>query len=156
MMRTSAPGTSRMLPRAHWQRRTTTPAAEVKIQKGYAGRMLAPLAGSWPHLRWARGPLSVPCRPGTPAYKLNAKAGRKVSDHVLPRVPRYWAKPPHSEGLRCRHASHGSGPRLPVSKGSKAATCPAAPDPTSSLARAPMPDVQLFVGMNKEVFGSNS
>jgi hypothetical protein len=32
--------------------------------------MLAPPASSRPLLRWVRGPLSEPCRPGTPAYKL--------------------------------------------------------------------------------------
>jgi hypothetical protein len=41
-----------------------------KVPKSSAGKeMLAPPVGSLPLLRWARVPLSVPCRPGTPAYK---------------------------------------------------------------------------------------
>jgi hypothetical protein len=48
-----------------------------------------------------------------------------------PRTP-----PPCSGGLRCRHVSHGSEPRLPAREGSGAAMCPTAPDPASLLRRA--------------------
>jgi hypothetical protein len=48
--------------------------------------MLAPPAGSWPLPRWARGPLSVPCRSGTPAYMLPVKTNGKVGAHALPHV----------------------------------------------------------------------
>jgi hypothetical protein len=44
--------------------------------------------------------------------------------------------PPCSGGLRCRHVSHGSGPRLPAREGSGAAMFPTALDPASLLRRA--------------------
>jgi hypothetical protein len=78
--------------------------------------MLAPPAGSLPPLRWAWGPLSVPCRPGIPAYKLqvNTKSGA------------------------CIHVACGTGPSLPANVGFEAAMCSVAPDPASLLGRAPV------------------
>jgi hypothetical protein len=64
--------------------------------------------------RWARGTLSVPCRPGTPAYRLESKT-RKTYCHM-----------PYSTGS-C----------LPAREGFGAATCPAAPDAASMFGRAP-------------------
>jgi hypothetical protein len=69
-------------------------------------KMLAPLAGSLPHSRWAWGPLSVPCRPGTPAYMLQAKTKVKACAHGLPRAT---AAPEPASLLR---------------EGSDTATCP--------------------------------
>jgi hypothetical protein len=100
--------------------------------------------------------LSVHCKPGTSAYKLQAKIRRRVCIHVLPRTlclrsdlasllrrapalpraSRLQTSPPCSGGLRCCHVSHGSRLRLPTRKGSGAATCHTAPDPVSQLGRA--------------------
>jgi hypothetical protein len=74
--------------------------------------------------------LSVPYRPGTPAYKLQAKIRRSACIHALPRVPRLRTPPPCSGGLRCYHVSHGSGPRLPAREDSGTATCRTATDPS--------------------------
>jgi hypothetical protein len=59
---------------------------------------------------------SVPCRPGTSAYRLNSKTRSKTHCHM--------------------HYSSGS--RLPAREGSSAATCPATPDPASLLGRVPV------------------
>jgi hypothetical protein len=57
---------------------------------------------------------------------------------ALPRVPRLWAPPPTSGGIRSRHASHNSEPRLPVREGSGGATCL-----SSQVGRAPVtPHIQ--------------
>jgi hypothetical protein len=39
---------------------------------------LAPATSSLPLLRWAQEPLSIPCKLGTPAYKLQVKTKDKV------------------------------------------------------------------------------
>jgi hypothetical protein len=49
--------------------------------------MLAPPAGSLPLPRWARGPLSVPCRPGTPAYKFQVKTKGEACKSHAPACP---------------------------------------------------------------------
>jgi hypothetical protein len=77
---------------------------------------LATPAGSLPLLRWARGPLSVPCKLGTPTYKLQVKTRSGSCIH---------APPPNS-----------TRPYLPAKVGSYVVTCPVAPDPTSLLGRA--------------------
>jgi hypothetical protein len=50
----------------------TYPLAELRysIRIAWGKKILATPAGLAPLLRWARGPLPVPYRPGTPAYKL--------------------------------------------------------------------------------------
>jgi hypothetical protein len=48
--------------------------------------MLAPPTGSLPLLRWAQGPLSVPCTLGTPAYRLQVKIKSGACIHVPPCV----------------------------------------------------------------------
>jgi hypothetical protein len=82
--------------------------------------MLAPPAGSLPHPRWAREPLSVPCRPGTPAYKFQVKTKGEACSHARPRA----------HGLDMNHIARGS---------SAAAMCPAAPTPTAQPGAAPQP-----------------
>jgi hypothetical protein len=62
--------------------------------------------------------LSVPCRPGTPAYKLQAKTRRRASNHTIPCALRLQTLPP------C--------------PGSGVATSPTVPDPASLLGRAPV------------------
>jgi hypothetical protein len=101
--------------------------------------MMAPSAGSLPLLRWARGPLSVPCRSGTPAYRLKVKTWRRVRYHKLPHVPQLRTSPLYWRGLRCQHVSTSTGPRLPARVGSGAATCSTVSDPASPLRRAPTP-----------------
>jgi hypothetical protein len=104
--------------------------------------MLAPPVGLSPLLRWAQGPLSTPCRPGTPTCKLQDKPRSRVCDHALPHVqwyrtlssllgrapvpplvPQLRIPPPRSGGLWCHHMSHGPEPRLPAWEGSAAAAC---------------------------------
>jgi hypothetical protein len=59
-----------------------------KVPKSSAGKeMLAPPAGSLHLLRWARGPLSVPCRPGTPAYKFQVKTKGEACKSHAPACP---------------------------------------------------------------------
>jgi hypothetical protein len=78
--------------------------------------VLAPPAGSQPLPRWARGPLSVPCKPGTPTYTLKSKTRNNTYCHM----PR------------------SSGPCLAAREGSSAATCSVASDPASMLGRVPV------------------
>jgi hypothetical protein len=78
---------------------------------------LAPPAGSQPPPRWARGPLSVPCKLGTPAYRLNSKIRSKTYCHM-----------PYSS-RSCLLARGRGG-------GSIAVTYPTASDPASLLGRA--------------------
>jgi hypothetical protein len=73
---------------------------------------LAPSVGSQPPSRWARGPLLVPYKPGTPAYRLQIKTRSRTCIHALPCVLQLRTSPP---------ADVGSG----------ATTCPAAPNLTS-------------------------
>jgi hypothetical protein len=84
--------------------------------------MLAPHASSQPLLRWDHGPLSVPYRPGTPAYKLQVKTVGKTCIHVLPHI-----------------LQHRAGPhRIPAREGSGSVTRPAAPNLTTPQKWAPM------------------
>jgi hypothetical protein len=87
---------------------------------------MAPPAGSLPLPRWAWVPLLVPYRPGTPAYKLQAKTRNRVYISALPCA------------ATCCHVSHGSELSLPAREGSGAATCPMAMDNASLLVRALM------------------
>jgi hypothetical protein len=73
---------------------------------------LATPAGLQPLPRWAWGPLSVSCRPGTPTYKLQVKTRRGCAP-------------------TCRHVPYNTRPCLPAEVGSGAATCPVAPNPAS-------------------------
>jgi hypothetical protein len=118
--------------------------------------MLAPLTGSLPHSRWAWGPLSVPCRPGTPAYMLQAKTKVKACAHGLPRAtaapepasllregsdaatcPGLRTPPLRLGGFRRCHVPRCFGPHLTIQEGSDAASRPSTPDPASPLRRAP-------------------
>jgi hypothetical protein len=77
----------------------------------------SPLAGSQPLLRWTWGPLSVPCRPGTP--HTGFKSGQGAGCATM-----------------CCHVSCGSGPFLHVKESSNATTCHVASDLTSLPRRA--------------------
>jgi hypothetical protein len=85
------------------------------------------------------GPLLVPYRPDTPVYRLEVKTRSRAYYHVLPHVPQRRTLPPCRGGLWCHHMSCGSRPHHPVEDGSGATMCPAAPDPTTLLRRAPVP-----------------
>jgi hypothetical protein len=66
-------------------------------KKQHGKRDVGPTTGSLPLPRWARGPLSVPWRPGTPAYKFQVKIeGETCKSHTpacdLPR------REPHGPG----------------------------------------------------------
>jgi hypothetical protein len=103
----------------------------------WGDEIVAPPVGSLPLPKWARGPLSLSCRPGTPAYKHETKMKSMTCYHMLPRVPRLRTLPPCWGGLRRCHMSHGSRPRLLAREGSGAATCPMALDTASLLGRTP-------------------
>jgi hypothetical protein len=99
---------------------------------------VVPPAGSLPLLRWARGPLSVPYRPGTLAYKLQVKTRRRACIRTLPHALWLWTLPPYRGGLWRYHVPHDFGPRLPAREGSSAVTCHMALNPASLLRRAPV------------------
>jgi hypothetical protein len=80
--------------------------------------MLAPPVSSLPPPRWARGPLSVPCRLDTPTYKLHVKTRSGACTHMLPCFLQHRILRPSRGGLR-------------------AATCPAAPRPAFQPRWAP-------------------
>jgi hypothetical protein len=80
------------------------------------GEIVAPPVGSLPLPRWARGPLSLSYRPGTPAYRLMSKTRNKTYCHI----------------------SYNSRSHLPTPESSSTATCPTASVPASLLERAPM------------------
>jgi hypothetical protein len=89
--------------------KTELPCRNTKMQsskKQRGKRDVGPTTGSPPLLRWARGPLSVPCRPGTPAYKFQVKT--KGETHVI--------------NLSMNRTARGS---------SGVAACPVAPAPTA-------------------------
>jgi hypothetical protein len=96
-------------------------------------KMLIPSAGLLPPTRRARGPLSVPCRLGTPAYNLQVKTKSGACNHTSPHTPQHWNLPPDRRGLRGCHMSSGSGARLPVREGSSIAMCTMASDPQGGL-----------------------
>jgi hypothetical protein len=99
-------------------------------------RILAPPAGSQPLLRLARGPLLVPYKPGTPAYKLEVKIGEGMHSRTdtWPTAPDPASQhgisfraatcsttldpPPSTVGLQCCHVPHSVGPCLPAQEGS--------------------------------------
>jgi hypothetical protein len=146
-MRTPVPG----------QRCIITPTVKTKFQKeDRAGeKVLAPPMGSLPLPRWVWGPLSVPCRLGTPAYMLQAKTKGKICVHMLPRATMVPgpASLLRGGGLRRCHVSKAPdlsppprrAPTLPraqrlwtplaIQDGSSAATCPSAPDPALLIRR---------------------
>jgi hypothetical protein len=109
-----------------------------KVQKSSAGKeMLAPPAGSLPLPRWAQGPLSVPYRPGTLAYKFQVKTKREAYKSHDPTCPQPQHEP-HSLGqLRGRHVSCGASSRCPARGSSGVTTCPAAPAPAAQPGAAP-------------------
>jgi hypothetical protein len=124
--------TSRVTPRVCWQECTTTSSTKDRISEEMHGekRMLAPPSGSQLLPRWARGPLSVPCRTGTPAYKLQVKTRDRVCIYALPCVLKHRTRPPRLGGhWRC-HVSHDSEPHPSAWECSDATTCPM----TSNLA----------------------
>jgi hypothetical protein len=99
--------------------------------------MLAPPAGSQPPPRWARGPLSVPCRSGTPAYRLQVKTRSRACIHTLSCVLQLRTSPPYRCGLWCYHMSCNSGRHLPAVTGSGAAMCHVSLGLSSQPRRAP-------------------
>jgi hypothetical protein len=99
---------------------------------------VAPPMGLLPFPRWVRGPLSVPCWPGTSVYRLKDKTSSRACTHVLPCVLQLQTSPPCQGGLQCCHVPYVFGPRIPAEIGSGAATCAMAPDLTSRLRWAPV------------------
>jgi hypothetical protein len=95
--------------------RAALPHGNTKVQnleKQHGKKMLAPPVGSLPLLRWAWGPLSVPCRLSTP--HISSKSRRRARC-----------------ALTCTHMSHGSSSCLLAQVSSKAVMCPMAPAPAS-------------------------
>jgi hypothetical protein len=99
---------------------------------------MAPLVGSQPLPRWARGPLLAPYRPGTPTYKLQVKIGTRACTQLPPCVLQNRTLLASQGGLQGYHVYSGPKARLPNRKGSDAATCTMASDPTSLQGRALM------------------
>jgi hypothetical protein len=103
---------------------------KVKIQNSRTGwRDSGPTCRfvTSPEVGW--GPLSVPCRLGTPYTGLCPRQGAKRTAicpialdsasllgraPALSRVPRLWILPPYSRGLQCCHVYHGSGSCLSI------------------------------------------
>jgi hypothetical protein len=106
--------------------------------------MLAPLTGSLPLPRWARGTLSVPhgargslgaaTRPVAPAPTSWLRATQ-----VSLRVPWCQLPPPGSGQLRCHHVSCGASSHLSAWGSSDATMCPGVPAPASRLEAAQVP-----------------
>jgi hypothetical protein len=101
-------------------------------------KILAPPVGSLPLLRWARGPLSVPCTLGTPAHHLQVESRGRVYIHELSHVLRLRILPPCKGGLWCYYTSRGSESHLLARESSSTAICPAALELASLLRRASM------------------
>jgi hypothetical protein len=99
---------------------------------------LAPPEGSLPLPRWARGPLLVPCRLGTPTCKIQVNIWSEAFIHVLPRSLQHWTLPSSKGWLRGCHMSRGFESCLPNRKASGATACTVAPNPASLQGRAPM------------------
>jgi hypothetical protein len=118
-------------------------------EKPCGEKMLVPPAGSLPLQRWARRPLSVCSRPGTPAYMLQAKTKGKVCIHGLPcanmvpeptsmlregfcatTCPSLWTPPLCLGGLQHCHTSLSTGPHLAANEGPDTDTRPSTPDRT--------------------------
>jgi hypothetical protein len=92
--------------------------------------MLAPPVGSLPLSRWARGPLSVPCRPGTPRTSSKSKRrARRALKHAHVSITSGYATR-HGQ-LRCRHNFCDTSSRLLARGSSGATTCSVAPAPKS-------------------------
>jgi hypothetical protein len=81
--------------------------------------------------------LSVPCRPGTPAYKIQVKTSSRTCIYMLSCVIWLRTSPLCWDDLQHCHVSYSSGPRLTAEVGSGTAMCPVAPDLTSRLMQAP-------------------
>jgi hypothetical protein len=106
---------------------------------------LALTTGLQPLSRWAWGPLSVPYRPCTLAYKLQVNTKSRECIHAPPRALQLWTLPSYQGGLRRCHVSHSTEPHLPIREGSSAAMWPMALDLASLLGRAPvLPRVLLL------------
>jgi hypothetical protein len=110
----------------------------AKFQNRSAGNeMLAPPRVRYRSRGGPGGPLLVPCRPGTPAYKFQVKTeGQTCKSHApacgLPR------REPHGPGqLRGHHVSCGLSSRCPARDSSGAATCPVASAPAARPGAAP-------------------
>jgi hypothetical protein len=101
--------------------------------------MLASPEGSLPPPRWARGPLSVPYRLGTPTYKLQVKTKSGACNHALPHIPWHRIQPPNRGGVQSCHVSSVSETHLLAKVGSSTTTCPNAPDPMGGLQSATCP-----------------
>jgi hypothetical protein len=82
--------------------------------------------------------LSVPCRLGTPAYRLQDKTRNMACIHALSHAVQLWTLPPYKDRLRRCHMPYGSGPRFPAEVDSGAATCPSALDHASRPRWAPV------------------
>jgi hypothetical protein len=90
-----------------------------------------------PLLRWAWGPLSVPCKPGTP--RTSSKSRRRARRALATPPPWCQLSPPGSGQLRCCHMSHDPSSRVPAWGSSGAATHPVTPAPASWHRAAPEP-----------------
>jgi hypothetical protein len=144
-----------MPPHVHWPRHITTPDAKAKNSGGLRGKDagLTYKFTAYPELD--PGATIIILQAGYPRVQAPSQRRKqgmqpriaacpRVLDpsslhgraSVLPYVPWLQTLPPSSIGLRCRHASHGSGPYLPTREGSDATMCLMAPDHDSLLERS--------------------
>jgi hypothetical protein len=108
----------------HLQNRTAAAPVKVIFWNNCAGKKdVGPTSRFDASPEVGPRPLSVPCRPGTSAYKLRSKERCRTCGHVLPCVPRYRAWSPRSRGLRWCHVL----------------TAPDSLTPSPLLGRAPVP-----------------
>jgi hypothetical protein len=121
---------------------------------------LAPLLGSGPLSRWARGPLSVPCRPDTSTYcAIPHPASLPRWALGLPHVQWLRTPSPYQGGLWCRACvpwlrtllpiRDGSGDTLPPCReGSDATMRPAIPcGPWDSSIKEPSYHGPMWLGL---------
>jgi hypothetical protein len=71
---------------------------------------LASPVGSNPLPSWARGPVSVPYRSGTPTYKLQIKTRSRTCTHAVPCALQHQVQPPSQGGLWGYQVSSASNP----------------------------------------------
>jgi hypothetical protein len=82
--------------------------------------------------------VSIPCRLGTPTYKLQIKTRSRTCTHMAPRALQHQTLLSSQGGLRGYHVSNDSRSHLPDRKGSSTATCTVTLDPASLQGRAPV------------------
>jgi hypothetical protein len=122
---TSSSGTSQGGPSA-------TSSSKKKLEKHHRKKMLGPPVGSLPLPRCAQGPLSVPCRMGTPHTSSKSRQRARCA-LTRPHVSMTSGYATQHGQLGCCNTSRGASSRLLARGSSGAITCLVAPAPESRL-----------------------